>query len=59
MVVLNFKQKRVLTKGELYAMEKRVDEIEKTIDLCGDDDLDVLLNLEKELEAIIERLEND
>lgn len=43
-----------MTKGELYLIEKRVDEIESIIELCDPDyDEDVLENLDKELDDII------
>jgi hypothetical protein len=51
------KTSRVLTKGELVQISKRIDEISEAIDLCtpGFDD-DVLDNLDAELEALEARL---
>ncbi len=43
-----------MTKGELYILEKRIDEILKIQELCDEDyDGDVLDNLDKELDEII------
>lgn len=42
----------LLTKGEVHAMSKRVDEINAALDLCGDNDDDIRANLDSELEMI-------
>lgn len=48
-----------MTKGELYKIEQRVDEISKIIDVCSDSDIDVLDNLDKELEMYIDLLKQN
>lgn len=49
---------KVLTKGELHKIEKRVEELENIIELCdpGRDD-DILANSESELDEIVNVLE--
>lgn len=58
MKILQFKLKeqhtKLLTNGEVAKLKKRIDEINDIIDLCSDDDVDVLNNLEQELNNIIE-----
>ncbi len=47
-----------LTNGELDRLSARIDEINRTIDICDEDrDADVLDNLDIELDQIIEQLE--
>lgn len=55
--VIQFK-KKILTKGELYLIDKRIDEIENIMSLCTDLDYDILDNLEKELDNICKYLES-
>ena len=43
---------------DLKEIEQRISEIEEAIELCGDNDQDVLSNLENELENIIGLLED-
>lgn len=57
MKILPFPQQKALTKVELLLIEKRVDEIDEILDLCTDQDNDVLENLEKELDQLMGRLE--
>lgn len=55
MKIISFPQKQkpeVLTNGELWALEKRIDEISEIIDLCGDSDQDVIDALDAELSEI-------
>ena len=52
-VHVDFQRRGILTKGDLYNLEKRVDEIQKALDLCGDNDQDVYDNLERELDHIV------
>lgn len=47
-----------LTVRELNALNQRVSEINEIIDLCSDNDNDVLINLEHELEGIIKSIIN-
>lgn len=48
-----------LTKGELYKIEKRVDEIESTLEICHEvHDADVIENLLFELDEIVLIVEN-
>jgi len=46
-----------LTKGKLYHLEKRIDELHNIIDCCNDSDYDVLESCENELDWIIDILE--
>lgn len=46
-----------LTVGELDEINKRVDEIERVLDLCTDADWDVAQNLTWELNALIDQIE--
>lgn len=51
--------KMPLTKGELYKIEKRVDEIESTLEICHEiHDADVIENLLFELDEIVLMVEN-
>lgn len=52
------KRPKVLTKGELNKMSRRIDEINTALELCGDHDTDVKENLENELEGIIRVLDD-
>lgn len=56
-VYVDFKRLGILTKGDIYNLEKRVDEINEALDLCTDADLDVHNNLCIELDAICAVLE--
>lgn len=46
-----------MTKGELFKLDKRIDEINEALDLCTNYDDDVRENLEKELDEIENKLE--
>jgi hypothetical protein len=49
---------KVLTNGELWAFERRIDEIDRLCDECdADRDADVLDALGAELDAIVETIE--
>jgi hypothetical protein len=61
MKVLQFKPRpepKELTKIELMYISRRVDEINEILDLCGDNDQDVIDNLDRELEHIEATLED-
>ena len=48
----------ILTKGDLYHMEKRIDEIDSILEICDENrDSDVIENLLNELDEIMFRLE--
>ena len=46
-----------LTKGDLFEIEKRIDQIDAALDLCGPNDDDVVSSLDSELELLIDMLE--
>lgn len=52
------KKSKVLTKGDIYELDKRVDEIDYLLDLCDPVwDEDVIESLTNELENIVKILE--
>lgn len=56
-VYVDFQRRGILTKGDLYNLEKRVDAINEALDLCGDNDQDIFDNLQRELDYIVNILE--
>ena len=46
---------KILTNGELWQLERRIDEINAIVDAT--DEQDILENLERELEYIIQKIE--
>lgn len=48
--------KKPMLNRELKRLEKRIEDLEATVDLCGDNDDDVLDSCEAELEIIMKAL---